>query len=266
MNEKSVSLFGSCRVYRPFLKQYKSIVYNNVFPGVDVHFPKVGFFHSIKEITQCLRFIKSGITEAELLYSHYLFRKEPEHTTPSNIFNTGVWDAEDYSLLINNEMSSIDFLVLEISSLDYFYHADSGLCFHWNPNRHNNASYGSIYPDGYYNKFEKQLGVEKKVCGDSDILSSISEIKEMYPDTEIIITGHINDKGPRSKTRHELNKVLQRCCAGMQHVHYFDNNAVFEKYGYAINQEGIVDIHHLSHQGELVLGNELQSFILGLSK
>ena len=143
MKKIKVLPIGSCRIYRPFLKMVDGLLHDNTFDEIEVVYPRFGYFHSIKEITQVLNFITNGFEKKALNYIEYLFRKEPQHTTPKNTFNEKILSHLDFCI----DFSEVDVVLIEISSLDYFFLEEAGLYLHWNPNFIKNVPYPDIYPN-----------------------------------------------------------------------------------------------------------------------
>lgn len=264
MKKIKVLPLGSCRIYRPFLKKYSGVCYDNTYQEIEVVYPKVGFFHSLNEIAQTLQYFKVGIEGSQRDLAKLMFRKEPVFTTPLNEFDDKVWQG-DLPLKFHGDNSEyIDVVIIEVSSLDSFYSVKDETYFHWNPNSEYNISYSEIYPDGFYSKLMPELGVQRISSTEGDIARLLDGIVTLYPKSKIIITGHINDPGPRSRVRAKLNSVLYNASESFDSVFYLDNRDVFLQYGYAIDLKGNVDIHHLSHDGEVALGNFLQNKIIDL--
>ncbi|WP_311066014.1 hypothetical protein [Halomonas sp. DWK9] len=250
---------GSCRVHRPFHSSYKGNVYSNVLDEIAVCYPKIGFFHSLKEIEQALLFLKRGRVFLDG-YEHlreFLFRAEPARTTPYNVFDKKIISHSDLSF----EIDKVDVLFIEVSSLNYFHHIESSLSLHWNPNFSINASYGDIYPEGFYSKYYPELNVEKKKLSFNDVVVILENIRKSFPDKLVVVTSHINDSA--SKTRVELANLLKEAVILIgrpDEMVFYDNIEVFKRFGYAFN--GKVDVHHLSRVGEQQVGLDVQNLIL----
>ena len=93
---------GSCRVYRPFLSRRGGVLFDNTFPEIEVVYPGCGFFHSPAEILQTMQLMKYGFNTSARENAKYLFRKEPEHTTPSNVFHSDI--IESFTFQKNEEL------------------------------------------------------------------------------------------------------------------------------------------------------------------
>lgn len=259
MNKQNIiTPFGTCRIHRPFEKNINGVANSNIGHDTCLNYPKVGFYHSLAEITQVLTFFKKGFQEDHLFYKQYLFRKEPIHTTPNNIFNDDLWI--NNSVLPSEGFNDIDgtTILIEVSSIDSFYHPHSGLYFQRNPNKEIDVPYSDLRDKSFYDLYKPELGVIKTKASEKDIINDLNIIREMYPSSPIIIMGHINDHFSQYSARRNLNSILYKCCSMVTGVYYYDNKPVFEEHGYAINKNGTTDINHLSDNAEIALGKELQ--------
>lgn len=231
----------------------------NIDPDVVINFPRVGYFHSLAEIAQTIYFIKHGLTEKESKHIDYLFRKEPESSTPYNEFNNLLWSHAAGEAIKFSNIPEHSIIIIEAPSLDGFFHRESNSYFQWNPNKNINIPYSEIPKCGFYEKFAPELGVIKVRFTKQDFISDLKRIRRMHPNSPLIIVGHINDHSSENTTRKDLNAFLRDCCEKVSGVFYYDNRLIFEHHGYATKKDGTSDIHHLSESGEIAMGVELQS-------
>ena len=248
-------ILGSCRAYRPFLSSNNNMIVSNIFPQVNLVYPRCGFFHSLNEIAQFIAISKNNSLKNFKEYIDFLFRAEPVHTTPLNEFDFSIYDNVDVGL----SWDDIDALLIEVSSLDCFKVSPENIYLHWNPNKLINASYSEIYPDGFYDKFFPDLGVKKETMGINDLKEKLIFIKSVIKDKKIFITSHIPDAN--HKNRSILFASLKEAAKNIDDVYFIDFTDVFMRYGYKVNN-GIKDIHHLPIEGELALGNLYQNRII----
>lgn len=253
-----ITPFGTCRIHRPFEKNINGIIRSTIDHETYINYPQIGFYHSLDEITQVLTLFKYGAKNAISSYSEYLFRKEPEHTTPNNIFNDHLWSENVNEALKSIQKIDGTTILIEVSSLDSFYHSQSGLFFQRNPNKELNVPYSDLREKSFYELFKPELDVIKQKTTKEEIISNLIKIRGMYPLSPIIILGHINDHFSQYTSRRELNNILLDCCSAVAGVYFYDNKAIFEEHGYAINKNGTIDINHLSEKAEAALGVELQ--------
>lgn len=259
MRKVSILPIGSCRIYRPFLNFSNGNLHDNTFDYIEIIYPKFGFFHSIAEITQVIELLKNGLDDVSEEMRVLLFRKEPPTSTPQNIFTESIWSEGFFDEHVSKKIHEIDFLLIEVSSLNYFKCKKTNLYLHWNPNFTHNIPYSDIYPDGYYNKMGLGDDIQNGECDESFVVDCLNRIKNILPKTKIILTGHINDN--QSHTRRKLNKILESATQKVSNVFFFDNKEIFEAYGYnEIN--GKTDNHHLSFQGERQVGISLQKMAI----
>jgi hypothetical protein len=87
MKKSKIMLFGSCRVYRPFLSNKGGLKVSNVFIHYEIIYLKYRLFHLLAEIQQVISFMINGIPANAKEYPKYLFRMKPEYATPDNIFS-----------------------------------------------------------------------------------------------------------------------------------------------------------------------------------
>lgn len=254
----SIMPFGSCRIHRPFIKFDSGILYKNLRDNFCLEQPGCGFFHSPFEIGPVLNFLIHGFPSSEFL--PFVFRKENPRTTPGNEFSS---ELENSILTGRTPVSFLkkmpDILLLEISSLSYFRHP-SGLFFHHNPNFKLSASYSDIYPDGYYNKFFPELSVVNGVGDVEGVADVFFNIKRIIGNTKVVVVGHLVNPAKPNAVRVNVNSTVE-AAASVAGFNYFDNTKFVEEYGYLIDSAGNIDIHHLTHRGELAYGQELQNFM-----
>jgi hypothetical protein len=251
--------FGTCRLYRSFLKKENRVLHDNRDEYTQIAYPKLGFFHSIHEIEQVLRLISKGLATNLCNYQKYIFRQEPIATTPENEFDRELAFSIHENILgrIDSKLLDVDVVLIEISSLDYFYHADSKLIFHTNPNFEINATYADIYPDGFYLKYKSELGVDKMTSSADEVILKMMEIKALLQDKPVIVIGHLYNPENPNHIRSYLCKVLSDACMVVGFV-FFDTSRYVSDYGFRVDDAGKIDIHHLSHEGEMALGSRLQ--------
>lgn len=253
-----ITPFGTCRIHRPFEKNVKGATKSNIDTDTIINYPRIGFYHSLAEITQVLKFLKHGLTSEASQYSGFLFRKEPAETTPNNIFNDRLWSHTIHTNIITCDNIDGTTILIEVSSLDSFYHPPSGLYFQRNPNKEINVSYSDLNNLSFYDKHKPDLGVLKKRATKTELIDNLIQIRNLYPTSPIVVMGHINDHFSQFVSRRNLNALLAESCAMVNGVYFYDNRLVFEEHGYAINKDGTTDINHLSDAAEVALGNNFQ--------
>ena len=248
-------VLGTCRAHRIFLKDRDGIVYDNTQGRITPIFSKCGYLHTAFEIRQTLEFF---LESRELDFSNdickLIFRKEPIRTTPGNTFNAELENSiSNNSLYKFSNFPEFSSVLLEISSLQYQIHNDSGYYLHTNPNFINNFTYPEIYPDGYYHKagYLDEVSVSKMTVDQFDSVfmyfASILEGKKVF------IMGHLVDPDNRNPVRVSLNKCLKEAALKYGFI-YVDTEPFVRDYGFLTLSTGSIDIHHLSHEGECALG------------
>jgi hypothetical protein len=259
-----ILLFGTSRLHRPFAKRLKGQLIANTQEGMEIVFPKMGYFHSAAEILQAIRFLKNPKT-VPLHLRPYIFRVEPRGTTPLNEFDVDLENAikNEEIYATNLPFSEVRNLVIEVSSLSVNKHIPSGCVLHTNPNFLRNVAYKDIYPEGYYSKFESDMPVEKSETGVEDLAKQLSEIRHEFPHANVIVMGHLRSESyphaMRDKIHQNLSAVARR--AGCI---YFDTAPFLDKFGFD-NTDGVRDIHHISHDGEFALGSEIFNLVRSLN-
>ena len=256
MSKIRVMPLGSCRIYRPFLSRRSGVLYDNTFPEIEVVYPRCGFFHSPAEILQTMQLMKFGFNTSARENVKYLFRKEPEHTTPSNVFYSDIIESFTFPV----DFESVDAVLIEISSLDYFYYEDGDLYFHWNPNFIKDVSYGEIYPDGFYENFTPSLNVQKRTLDCEELSEIFVRMCNLLGGKKLFVTTHINDESvwKRKKLFEVCEEAVDACRSDITII---NNSHVHSRHGYNI-VNGNTDIHHLSPVGEIELGNLLQKNLI----
>lgn len=264
VNKKiKVALFGTSRLHRPFLKRdCGGAVINNITDEIDLKLPNLGYFHTTAEILQAIRWIKnSNIIPLDL--RKYVFRVEPRLTTPGNEFNADLEHA-----IINNlsyqsgfNITDLDALIIEISSLSQHYNESAKVYFHTNPNFTKNIPYSNL-EEGFYKKIGMDSDVKKIQADFLQIKSQLLEIKRELPEVRtIIVMGHLRSPNNPNKIRDALHDLLSNACKEAE-VYYFDNQEFLEKYGWNKDKANNLDKHHLSHEGEMALGVALQNCLI----
>lgn len=255
-----IILFGTSRIHRPFAKFIDNTIHTNIINGIEVIFPKIGYFHTSGEILQAIQFIENPeVIPARL--RKYIFRIEPRKTTPFNEFDKNLEES------INNEQSyyhpinigEIDGVIIEVSSLTA--HSIDGVYLHTNPNFEIKATYSSIYPNGFYATYKPELPVIREVLTESKVKAQIKEIQKKFTGKKIIILGHLRSVDHPDKTRDKLHDLLFKLCAELN-ITYVDTAPFLQAHGWATMPNGDVDKHHLSYSGEDSLGEYLQKLML----
>ncbi|WP_198528648.1 hypothetical protein [Comamonas thiooxydans] len=255
---KNLMLLGTSRLHRPFCKR-DSIgnVFDNIRHDINVIFPRVGYFHAAPEILQVLHWMKdSEVISPDLM--KYVFRAEPRKTTPKNEFSVDLENSIRKSLThsLNIDLDSIECLIVEVSSLSFNRHLSSGIILHSNPNFEKNVAYKDIYPEGYYAKFESDMLVNRSTVSELDVVKDLVSLKRFVPNAKIIVMGHLVSEKYPNKVRNDIHNILVKACKQSNCI--YANTAPFlDEYGFASVGE-TVDIHHLSHEGEVEFGKFLQ--------
>lgn len=253
----NILLIGTSRLHRPFAKRVNKLVVTNVHEGVEVTFPKVGYFHTAAEALQVIRFLKNPSSIPYELRK-YIFRVEPRPTTPLNEFSqefeVSIRSGAPYSF--ESYLPSVACLVVEVSSLSVNLHVPSGCVLHTNPNFVHNVPYADIYPDGYYQKVEPSLPVVKVETDRQMLTDHLGGLRAELPGRQIIVLGHLQSRKHPNSHRARLNQLLEEASRATGCV-YFDTAPFLDEYGLA-EVSGVKDIHHLSDQGESEIGRAIQ--------
>lgn len=255
---------GSCRIHRPFKKRVNEKLFDNLIEGISIVYPRIGFLHSPYEALQTLK-VLSGQMLIHPSFLKFCFRKENPKTTPDNEFLpellTGALNHAEVGLEMES-FSQIEIFLIEISSLTANFHKSSGLYFISNPNLYmDGVSYADIYPDGFYSKFAPELGVEKRELSSDEVEECFRAISKVVGGRPVIYFGHLNHPDRPSATRKKLNSVVSQAAAAVG-AHFFNSEDFIREFGYLVDSNGREDIHHLSHEGELKIGKEIQNFCL----
>jgi glycosyltransferase involved in cell wall biosynthesis len=256
----NVGIFGTCRLHRPFLKNNLGYTINNTKSNIKIHYPRVGFLHTLPEICQAIQILDGSLTIPEE-FLPFIFRKENISTTPSNEFDQEIDSkikTRSKLYLNRNYISNLDVLLIEVSSLSINLHEKSGLVLHTNPNFIHNIPYKDIYPS-YYEKYHSDLGVRKISLDDKHMIQWMNFLKYLVKDIPIIVTGHLNSSNTSNEIRQKINEMLS-IVSNKCNVFFFDTTPFVDKFGYRIIN-GVEDRHHLSDLGEEEYGIALQKFI-----
>jgi hypothetical protein len=258
-----ILLLGTSRLHRPFAKSVKGKLIDNIQPGVEVVFTKVGYFHTPAEILQALRYIQDSNT-LPLALRRYVFRIEPRGTTPYNDFDTTFEAAirENRPCGAPVSVTNVDALVIEVSSLSMNRHLPSGCYLYTNPNIPGSVAYKDLYPDGYYAKFAPELPVEKAEAKPEEVQAQLAAIRDSLPGVRVLVMGHLHSpKHPNSRRDH-IHRVLSAACSATG-CEYIDTQPFLDEFGHA-EVGGVVDPNHLSDAGEMALGRAIQARITNL--
>lgn len=259
---------GTCRVHRPLKKRVNKEIIDNIIDSISVIYPKLGFFHSPSEVLQALKALSGQISIAPS-YLRLCFRRENPTTTPGNEFLPELLEGAVNQTAVDLQLARFqeaDVFLIEISSLTVNFHASSGLYFISNPNLYRDGvAYSDLYHEGFYTKYARELGVEKRELSDHEVTDCFKEISTIVSGRPVIYLGHLNHPDRPSATRKKLNAII-RDAAASAGAHYFDTEPLVKEFGFQIDVNGCEDIHHLSHDGEIALGKKLQSLCLALRK
>ncbi|WP_407713319.1 hypothetical protein ACJJWD_14485 [Comamonas testosteroni] len=258
----NITLFGTSRLHRPFCKKTKAgDIIDNIQEGINVNFPKVGYFHTAAEILQVIQWIK-GVKDIPLDLRKYVFRIEPRPTTPRNEFDKNLEDSikNDQQYETKDFLEDTDVVVIEVSSLKENFHSETSTYFHTNPNFSMNLTYKDIGAEGVYKKFFPDLGVSSVNCNEDNLLIQLHKIREEIYPAKLVVMGHIRSDTISIPLRDKIHDILLRinCDSG---IFYFDNSEFLDKYGWASDPSGGVDKNHLSYEGETAIGIALQKFV-----
>ena len=258
----NITLFGTSRLHRPFCKKTKAgDIIDNIQEGINVNFPKVGYFHTAAEILQIIQWIK-GVKDIPLDLRKYVFRIEPRPTTPRNEFDKNLEDSikNDQQYETKDFLEDTDVVVIEVSSLKENFHSETSTYFHTNPNFSMNLTYKDIGAEGVYKKFFPDLGVLSVNCNEDNLLIQLHKIREEIYPAKLVVMGHIRSDTISIPLRDKIHDILSRinCDSG---IFYFDNSEFLDKYGWASDPSGGVDRNHLSYEGETAIGIALQKFV-----
>lgn len=258
---KKIILFGTSRLHRPFCKVSRGdrVVINNILPGIEVIFPKMGYFHTSAEILQAIRFIKDPEV-IPMCLRRYSFRIEPRWTTPMNEFDQEMEKSIRMGRPFRSSFSldGIDAVVIEISSLTQIFHKDKNIALHSNPNFDLNIPYSELYPEGFYKKFAQNIPV-RSTSIDEDVLGEqLIAIRDEFPSAQLIVIGHLRSEKYSNIYRDKIHNFLLNTSVKGGFI-YFDCSNFLDEYGWAFDKNGNVDKHHLSNEGEREFGIALQS-------
>lgn len=256
-----VLVFGTSRLHRPFVKRVGGEVISNIRPGIEVVFPKIGYFHTAIEILQAIKFLKRPDHVPKELRS-CVFRIEPRATTPLNEFDNSLEHSIRNGIDYNSNLSldKIDVLIIEVSSSAVNIHP-TGYALHTNPNIDHNVIYADLGKGGYYEKYLPDMGVEKIQSQLEDLTSQLTGIKNEISNASVIVLGHLRSTRHPNSTRDRIHELLIKACSASGCT-YFDTAEFLDEHGWAKAKNGDVDIHHLSHEGENAIGKSIQEFIL----
>ncbi|MFU1520090.1 glycosyltransferase family 2 protein [Vreelandella alkaliphila] len=262
ITQTSVFVIGTCRVHRPFIKNTENGVLNNIQDGISISFCKSGYFHSALEIEQFISW-SLGLKEISQSLGKYIFRKENPETTPYNIFDSqlesGIRNSSKRLNLLSpvNNLLDNEFFLIEICSMGVNFDNDTGMYLHYNPNFASSVSYKDLPKTGIYGKDGLDLNVSKYDISLDELVGSLKKIKSLLQGKEIFICGHLVDPRNPNEKRSNNNSILELACSQVG-VRYIELSDYVEKYGFRII-DGVYDIHHLSNEGEIELGKDLQA-------
>jgi hypothetical protein len=254
---------GSCRVHRPLKKRVNGEVFDNVKTGVSVVYPKLGFFHSPFEVRQALELL-SGRKSIPPAFLRLCFRRENPSTTPDNEFLPALATAAMAQEPIDLRASwfeNVNVFLIEISSLTVNLHGATGLYLISNPNLYRDGvSYSEIYPAGFYAKYAPDMAVEKFEMVLDDVVACFRDIQSIVQGRPVV---YLNHPDKPSATRKRVNAVVSEAAiaAGSR---FFDTEHIVRRFCFLTDMKGQEDIHHLSHEGEAMLGTELQALCSSL--
>lgn len=264
VNSKKIFLLGTCRLHRLFIKNIKGQIIDNTDKRVIVQYPKIGFFHTLPEILQTIKWIHGDLKIPSNL-AKYIFRKENPSTTPSNEFDESLEKAIKKNLLIEApkiDLEKIDYFIFEICSLKAYFDKESKLYFHANPNFVGNIPYNQIPKDGIYGKTALNVPSVLNQFQSKELMERhFEELFKIIDSRKIIIFGHLLDPNNPNQTRKEVNDTL-KIMSDKFKFKYVDTSLFVQKFGFNMSNEGGVDIHHLSNDGEIELGKYVQKIIL----
>jgi hypothetical protein len=260
--ENNVFILGTCRLHRLFTRHNKGEITNNTNKEVIVHYPKIGFVHTLGEINQTIDWIdKKRIIPGYL--GKYIFRKENPTTTPNNEFSAmleGEIISEKDLTPPPINFKNIENFIFEICSLKAHYHSQSGLYLHANPNFPGEIPYKDIPGDGIFSA--KGFNVD----GVEGVHLSLFQMEELFtrlldtiPANKLHVMGHLIDPENPNAVRKEVNDILSKA-AQFFGFNYIDTGPFIKKYGFN-NIDGKIDIHHLSMDGEIEFGKYIQQII-----
>ena len=239
------------------MKRLAGQVVNNIQPGVEVGFARLGYFHSAAEIVQVIKFIRNP-NYLPLSLRQYIFRVEPRPTTPLNEFDSGfemaIREGREYAM--NLRLDDLNWLIMEISSLSVNLHVPAARALHTNPNIPKNVPYSDIYPEGYYAKFAPELMVQRIETDLGGMISQLQEVQALLPQARVLVLGHLRSPTKPNPVRDRVHALLLEACSKTG-CEYFDTAPFLDEYGYASNQ-GVQDIHHLADEGERAIGVAMQ--------
>ena len=252
-----ILLLGTSRLHRPFAKSIRGKVIDNIQPGIELVFAKMGYFHSPAEILQALRFIKDPTT-LPLGLRQFVFRIEPRGTTPHNDFDAAFESAIRAGLSCPAPVGlrGVDVLVMEVSSLSVNRHEPTGCFLHTNPNIPGSIAYKDIYPEGYYAKFAPELPVRKGETTAEELEQQLAAIRAELPGMHIMVMGHLHSPRHPNSRRDQIHRLLALACPRTG-CEYIDTQPFLEEHGHA-QVAGVVDTNHLSDAGETALGRAIQ--------
>lgn len=253
-----ILLLGTSRLHRPFAKRTKTQLFDNIQPGIDVVFTKMGYFHTAAEILQALRFIQDPASVPQEL-RRYVFRIEPRGTTPYNDFDPDFEAAirEDRACRAPVSLDGIEVVVMEVSSLSVNEHLPTGCFLHTNPNIPGSVAYKDIYPEGYYAKFAPQLPVRKSETALPDLEQQLSSIRTALPGVRVMVMGHLHSPRHPNSRRDQIHRLLMQACPKTG-CDYIDTQPFVDEFGHA-QAGGVTDPNHLSDAGETALGRAIQA-------
>lgn len=251
-------VLGTCRAHRIFLKDKDGVVYDNTHGKVTPIFSHCGYLHTAFEIKQVLDFF---LQNKEIDFSNeickLIFRKEPIRTTPGNRFSMEIENAIVNELVYQfPDLPEYSSVLLEVSSLQFQKHDETGFYLHTNPNFVNNYGYPEIYPEGYYHKAGYSDEVTIGKMDQAQIENVFSSFSKHFKNKKVFVMGHLVDPLNRNPTRATLNELLKKS-SSKYGFNYIDTEPFVQRYGFLNLPNGSVDIHHLSHEGECKLGEHI---------
>lgn len=264
INNKKIFLLGTCRLHRLFIKNTKGQIIDNTDQRLTIEYPKIGFFHTLPEILQIIKWVKRDVNIPSNL-AKYIFRKENPSTTPQNEFDESLEKAIKENQLIESpkmDLKEIDYFIFEICSLKAYFDTESKLYFHANPNFAGNIAYNQIPKEGIYSKNALNIPSVENQFQSTDLMEKhFSELFEILEPNKTIIFGHLLDPNSPNQTRKEVNDMLKTMSDKFK-FKYVDTSLFVQKFGFNMPNEGGVDIHHLSNDGEIEFGKYVQKIIL----
>jgi hypothetical protein len=95
------------------------------------------------------------------------------------------------------------------------------------------------------------MPVEKTETTLDDLIAQIVQIKNILPSKNIVILSHLRSERFPNALRDRIYSMTKEACTHTRST-YIDTAPILDIHGFAHNG-GAMDIHHLSHEGEIAV-------------